>query len=432
MTRTNRGIFRLLIGATILGSATLVAGAVSGPGQGAGPKGTAAAAMLALPDPMAAATSVARSLSLSNPSPDSDSVLWSVRFARSVVQRSPVVHEKWDYTAGVMLDAIDRVATATHDTVLAAYVTRNLDRLIQPDGTILTYDRDELSLDQIEEGRIALRLWTRTGDVRYRKAVETLRDQLRRMPRTSEGGFWHKNIYPQQMWLDGIYMAGPFYAGYGRAFGEPAAYDDVARQIRLVAGHTRDPRSGLYRHGWDAARKQIWADKRTGLSPNFWGRGLGWYAMALVDVLDVLPARHPERPRILRLLRELAPAIARVQDPASGLWYQVLDQPGRAGNYHEASASSMFVYTLAKGARRGWLPARYLAVARRGFDGIVRELVRANADGTVSLTGVCSVAGLGGRQQRDGSYEYYIHEPVVSDDYKGVGPFVMAALELGR
>ncbi len=363
---------------------------------------------------------------------DSDSLSWSVRFARSVVSRSPVVHEKWDYTAGVMLDAIDRVATAKGDSALAAYVRRNLERIIRPDGTILTYDRDELSLDQIEEGRIALRLWTRTGEARYRTAVETLRDQLRRMPRTSEGGFWHKNIYPHQLWLDGVYMAGPFYAGYGRAFGEPAAYDDVAREILLVARHTRDPVSGLYRHGWDEARAQIWADKQTGLSPNFWGRGLGWYAMALVDVLDVLPPRHPDRPRILRLLRDLAPALKRVQDRQSGLWYQVLDQPTRTGNYPEASASSMFVYALAKGARRGWLPARYLGVARRGFDGIVRQLVRTNADGTVSLTGICAVAGLGGRQQRDGSFEYYVHEPVVVDDYKGVGPFVMAALELGR
>jgi len=356
----------------------------------------------------------------------------SLRMAYSVVRRSPVVHAKWDYTAGVVLDAIDRVATQTQDTALAGYVKRNVDRLVQPDGTILTYNRDELSLDQIEEGGIALTLWERTREPRYRTAVTTLRDQLRRMPRTSEGGFWHKQIYPQQMWLDGIYMAGPFYARYGRAFDEPAAYDDVARQILLAASHLHDPRTGLYWHGWDEARRQIWANPETGVSPNFWGRALGWYAMALVDVLDVLPAAHPERARVLALLQELAPALARVQDPATGLWYQVLDQPERAGNYREASASSMFVYALARGAHRGWLSAEYLDVARRGFDGLVRELVRTNADGTLSLTGVCAVAGLGGAQQRNGSFEYYIGEPVVADDYKGVGPFIMAALELNR
>ena len=356
----------------------------------------------------------------------------SLRMAYSVVRRSPVVHAKWDYTAGVVLDAIDRVATQTQDTALSGYVKRNVDRLVQPDGTILTYNRDELSLDQIEEGGIALTLWERTREPRYRTAVTTLRDQLRRMPRTSEGGFWHKQIYPQQMWLDGIYMAGPFYARYGRAFDEPAAYDDVARQILLAASHLHDPRTGLYWHGWDEARRQIWANPETGVSPNFWGRALGWYAMALVDVLDVLPATHPERARVLALLQELAPALARVQDPATGLWYQVLDQPERAGNYREASASSMFVYALARGAHRGWLSAEYLDVARRGFDGLVRELVRTNADGTLSLTGVCAVAGLGGAQQRNGSFEYYIGEPVVADDYKGVGPFIMAALELNR
>ncbi len=356
----------------------------------------------------------------------------SLRMAYSVVRRSPVVHAKWDYTAGVVLDAIDRVATQTQDTALAGYVKRNVDRLVQPDGTILTYNRDELSLDQIEEGGIALTLWERTREPRYRTAVTTLRDQLRRMPRTSEGGFWHKQIYPQQMWLDGIYMAGPFYARYGRAFDEPAAYDDVARQILLAASHMHDPRTGLYWHGWDEARRQIWANPETGVSPNFWGRALGWYAMALVDVLDVLPAAHPERARVLALLQELAPALARVQDPATGLWYQVLDQPERAGNYREASASSMFVYALARGAHRGWLSAEYLDVARRGFDGLVRELVRTNADSTLSLTGVCAVAGLGGAQQRNGSFEYYIGEPVVADDYKGVGPFIMAALELNR
>ena len=422
-----RGVARAA-GILALAASAGVAGGTAGSGSGSG-SGWGSGAR---PKTLAARTAVAPSRSLSLSPSRSDSLPWSLRFARSVVRRSPIVHEKWDYTAGLMLDALDRVASRTGDRELAAYVRRNVDRLVQPDGTILTYDPEELSLDEIEEGNIVLTLWERTREVRYRKAVETLREQLRRMPRTSEGGFWHKRIYPQQMWLDGIYMAGPFYARYGGAFGEGAAYDDVARQVLLAARHLRDPRTGLYWHGWDAAHAQIWADRQTGVSPSFWGRALGWYAMALVDVLDVLPATHRDRPQIARLLRDLAPALARVQDPESGLWYQVLDQPNRAGNYHEASASSMFVYALAKGARRGWLPPEYLDVARRGFDGIVRELVRTNPDGTVSLTGVCAVAGLGGKQQRDGSFDYYVHEPVVTDDYKGVGPFIMAALELNR
>ena len=357
---------------------------------------------------------------------------YSTRMAESVIARAPIVHPQWDYTAGVVLDAIERVGERTGDARLLDYVRQNVDRQVQPDGRILTYDSTALSLDEIAEGRIVLTLLARTGEARYRTAAGTLRDQLRRQPRTAEGGFWHKQIYPQQMWLDGIYMAGPFYARWGQLANEPAARDDAARQVLLAARHLRAARTGLYWHGWDATHTQIWADPQTGVSPNFWGRGQGWYAMALVDILDELPPEHADRAEILQLLQDLAPALARVQDPASGLWYQVLDQPDRAGNYHEASASSMFVYALARGVNRGWLPAAYRDVAQRGFDGLVRELVKTNANGTLSLTGICQVAGLGGRQQRDGSFDYYIHEPIVADDYKGVGPFIMAALELGR
>ncbi len=357
---------------------------------------------------------------------------YSLRMAESVVARAPMVHPSWDYTAGVVLDAIERVGERTGDARLLDYVRRNVDRQVQPDGRILDYDSAALSLDEIAEGRVVLMLLARTGDARYRAAAAVLRDQLRRQPRTAEGGFWHKLIYPQQMWLDGIYMAGPFYVRWAQTANEAAAYDDAARQVLLAASHLRDAQTGLYWHGWDAAHTQIWANPQTGTSPNFWGRGLGWYAMALVDMLEVLPPGHPDRAQILRLLEDLAPAIARVQDPATGLWYQVLDQPSRAGNYLETSASAMFVYALARGANRGWLPPAYRDVAQRGFDGLVREKLKTNADGTLSLTGICQVAGLGGKQQRDGSFDYYIHEPVVADDYKGVGPFIMAALELGR
>ncbi|HEX9106235.1 MAG TPA: glycoside hydrolase family 88 protein, partial [Longimicrobiales bacterium] len=338
----------------------------------------------------------------------------------------------WDYTGGLVLWAIEQVGQRAHDPALQAYVQRNVDRFVQPDGRIAVYDSAELSLDRIEPGNVILALWQRTHDPRYRTAAATLRRQLSRQPRTDEGGFWHKQIYPQQMWVDGIYMASPFYARYGQAFGESAAFEDVARQILLVARHLRDPRTGLYYHGWDAAHKQIWADSLTGLSPSLWARGDGWYLMGLVDVLDVLPTDHPDRPQLLRVLRDLAESLARVQDPASGLWYQVLDQPNRAGNYLEASGSAMFVYALAHAARRGHLGAEYLAVAQRGFAGIVKHLLRPNPDGTLSLTQICGVAGLGGRQQRDGSFHYYVHEPIVADDYKGVGPFMLAALELGR
>ena len=325
----------------------------------------------------------------------------------------------------------------TGDPRMLAYVRANMDRFVQPDGSIRTYRVEDFNLDQIAQGRLLFPLLRLTSDARYRRAAETLRDQLRRQPRTDEGGFWHKRIYPQQMWLDGLYMAGPFHAVYGVVTGDTAALTDVARQLLLVARHTRDPATGLMYHGWDAARSQSWADSTTGLSASFWGRAVGWYAMAAVDVLDDLPADHPDRGAVVRTFQDLADAIARVQDPVTGLWWQVLDQPNRAGNYLEASASSMFAYALAKGARMGYLEPRFRDVASRGFDGLVRELVKEGADGLPSLTGICQVAGLGGKPRkdgtpRDGSFTYYVSEPIVAADYKGVGPFILAALELGR
>ena len=352
--------------------------------------------------------------------------------ADAVLRRHPVVHEEWDYTAGVVLLAIEAVGRRTGEARFLDYVQRNMEAVILPDGTIRSYELSEFNLDQVNQGKVLFPLLERTQQPRYRQAAELLREQLRRHPRTSEGGFWHKQIYPHQMWLDGLYMAAPFLAQYAATFGEVRAFDDVARQLLLVARHTRDPLTGLYYHGWDESRTQAWANPQTGTSPGFWGRATGWYAMALVDVLDQLPANHPDRDAIVRVLQQLAEAVAAVQDPVTGLWYQVLDQPNRTGNYHEASASSMFVYALARGVRQGHLPERFLAIARRGHDGLVRYLVRPGADGLPSLNGIVQVSGLGGKQQRSGTFEYYVSEPVVADDYKGVGPFILASLELDR
>ena len=357
---------------------------------------------------------------------------WSTRFADAVIARNPVVHAKWDYTAGLALLAIQRVGDAGKDARYGEYVRRNIDRLVQPDGSINTYRTDDFNLDQVNEGRLLFPLLARSGDARYRLAADRLRAQLRSQPRTSDGGFWHKQIYPQQMWLDGLYMAQPFYAEYARRFDEPQAFDDIAHQFLLVARHLRDPRTGLYYHAWDAAHAQAWADPATGLSRQFWGRAVGWYMMAMVDVLQELPAAHRDRAAILDVLRDLADAVARVQDPVTGLWWQVLDAPNRPKNYLEASGSAMFVYAFARGARLGYLEPRFRRLADRGFDGLVGTLVVTGADGRPSLTGICKVAGLGGTPPRDGSYEYYVSEPVVADDYKGVGPFILAALELHR
>ena len=362
---------------------------------------------------------------------------WSARIAESVMRRNPQTHRRWDYTQGVVLGAIERVAQARRDQAMLAYVKTNMDRWIEPDGSIEGYELEEYNLDHISQGRLLFGLYERTKDARYRKAADLLRQQLRTQPRTSEGGFWHKKIYPEQMWLDGLYMAQPFYAQYATTFRDTAALDDIARQFLLVARHTRDPRTDLMYHGWDAARAQKWADTATGLSPNFWGRAMGWYVVGVVETLDHFPASHPDRAAIIQTLRDAAAGIARVQDPVTGLWWDVLDQPNRAGNYLEASASSMFAYALAKGARLGYLDPSYRRVAERGFDGILANLVKETPDGLVSLINIVQVSGLGGNLRRDGSYrsgsyDYYISEPVVTDDFKGVGPFILAALELNR
>jgi unsaturated rhamnogalacturonyl hydrolase len=357
---------------------------------------------------------------------------WAQRMADATIARNPVVHERWDYTAGLILLAIDRVGDVTNDARYRTYVRRNLDAVVQADGSIRTYELNEFNLDQINEGRLLFDLYTRTRDERYRRAIERLREQLRQQPRTSEGGFWHKKIYPHQMWLDGIYMAAPFLAQYAKTFGDTTAFDEVTHQILLIARHTRDPKTGLYYHAWDEAKAQIWADRQTGHSPHFWGRALGWYAMAIVDVLDFLPQTHRDRAAIIATFRELAAAITSVQDPVTGLWYQILDQPSRAPNYHETSASSMFVYALAKGAHMNIIADSYLDVARRGHDGLTRYMTSTGGDTLLSLDRIVAVAGLGGNQQRDASFEYYMSEPVVSNDYKGVGAFILASLELGR
>jgi unsaturated rhamnogalacturonyl hydrolase len=355
---------------------------------------------------------------------------WSVLMANTMMQRNPLLSRRWHYEPGVALLALKQVWLKTGKQEVFDYVKRNIDEFVRPDGSIRTYRPEEYNLDQINEGKLLFFLHETTGDERYMKAAFLLREQLRTHPRTSEGGFWHKQIYPHQMWLDGIYMASPFYAEFARRFGEPEGLDDVARQITLIEAHTRDAKTGLLYHAWDASRSQRWADPTTGCSPNFWGRAMGWVAMALPDVLDHIPEDHPQRGRLITIFRRTADAFARIQDPASGVWYQVLDQGDRQGNYLESSASCMFVYAIAKGVRYGYLGKEYLAVARKGYEGILAEFVTVDEQGLANLGGICAVAGLGGTPYRDGSYEYYVSEKAIANEYKGVGPFIMASVEL--
>lgn len=362
---------------------------------------------------------------------------WSVRMADSEMTRlgrgldwQPGGKAKWDYTSALFAESLLQLGRQENDADYVTFARQAIGSFIAPDGEIHGYKLPDYSLDNIAPGRPVLDLWQLTHEARYQKAAARLRQQLAAQPRTSDGGFWHKQRYPHQMWLDGLYMAEPFYAEYAKLFNEPTNFDDVAAQIRLVDQHTYDITAGLFYHGWDESRQQPWANKETGTSSNFWGRAVGWYAMALVDVLDDFPTNHPARPEIIATFQKLCGGIVKYQDPKTGLWYQVLDQGNRPGNYLEATASSMFVYALAKGVNRGYLSSQYLPVILKGYGGIIRNLVRYDGGGKWSLTRCCQVAGLG--YGRDGSFEYYIKEPIVANDLKGIGPFILAGIEVQR
>lgn len=365
---------------------------------------------------------------------------WSRRIADSFVLRHPGAatydslspDTKWNYEQGLMLISLLEMWKHSGDTTYFEFVRRNLEQYVEKDGTIRTYKRADYNIDNIAPGRALLIVYQETKDEKFRYAADTLRQQLREHPRTNEGGFWHKKIYPYQMWLDGLFMAQPFYAMYARMFNEPEAFDDIANQFLWIAAHTYDSAMGLYYHGWDESRQQRWADPVTGRSPNFWGRAIGWYMMAIVDVLDYFPPEHPRRQEMLDVFRRLAAALLRFRDARTGLWYQVLDQGHRAGNYLEASASCMFAYAFAKGANRGYLDASYLDDAARTFQGVVANFVTIDDRGFIDLHNVCRSAGLGGNPYRDGSFEYYISEPRRTNDMKGVGPFLRAAIELEK
>jgi len=349
------------------------------------------------------------------------------------MRRQPQLSERWDYQWGVVALGLQRLWQASGERSYFDYLKRNIDHFVGSDGAIATYDMADHNIDHINPGKVLFALYHDSGDERYRGAIERLREQMRLQPRATGGGFWHKKIYPHQMWLDGIYMASPFLVEYATTFGDTGEYEDVVRQFTLIHERTRDERTGLLYHGWDSSGTQRWADDR-GRSASFWARAIGWYAMACADVLDFLPA-GAGRDAIARIFADTMTAVVRTTDPASGVWWQVLDAAARPGNYLESSASCMFAYALAKGARQGHLPTEHAGVARHAYAGIVREFVRVAPDGGVDVAKVCRGAGLGAGPNgtyRDGSFAYYVGEPVVTNDHKGVGAFILASLEAER
>ncbi len=347
----------------------------------------------------------------------------------SIMTRSAVLSGKWEYECGLVLCGAWECWKRTGEQKYFDYIKKNMDCFVSDDGTIATYKPDEYNIDHLNNGKVLILLYESTREDKYRKALSLLRAQVEKHPRTKEGGLWHKKIYPYQMWLDGAYMGYPFIAAYGKVFGEPLLIDDAVKQTELLARVTRDGSAGLYYHGYDESRKERWADPKTGCSPNFWGRSMGWFSMALVDLLDHLPEEHPGRSTVKGILESVVRAVTRVRDEATGLWFQILDKPDAKGNYLEASASCMFVYSVLKAVRMGYVSRVHRDPALRSFDGIIEFFVVEEDDGSISLDRICKVAGLGNVPYRDGSFGYYVSEPIVKNDYKGTGAFIHASLE---
>jgi Predicted unsaturated glucuronyl hydrolase involved in regulation of bacterial surface properties, and related proteins len=360
------------------------------------------------------------------------------KFADSEMKRFPQAYQLdhgkrlfFGYSQGLGCLAMLKLWQTTGDRKYYEYVRQWADTIINDKGQIYLYEPESHNIDFINPGKILFVIYKETKQEKYKMAMDSLREQMKTHPRTSEGVFWHKKVYPHQIWLDGLYMGDPFLAEYAVTFHEPALLDDAIHQLLVGAKRTYDAKTGLYYHAYDESRSQKWADKTTGHSPNFWGRSIGWFFMALVDVLDYVPQNHPQRGELIQLVKGLTETLPKYQDN-NGLWYQVVDQPYREGNYAEASASSMYMYAIAKAVNKGYVDKKYKKIALKAFKGITTKLIKTNPDGTLSLTQCCAVAGLGGNPYRDGSYDYYIQERIRDNDAKATGPFILGCVELGR
>ena len=354
-----------------------------------------------------------------------DHTVWNIEKLRSGKPTN------WNYIDGCMLTALLELSSITGEKQYADFVEGFIDAFVEEDGTIRTYSAGGHALDDINEGRVLFPIYERTGTEKYGKACDFLHQCLLEQPRTHEGSFWHKQIYPNQVWLDGLYMAQPYAALYEKFFGS-GDYSDIVHQIDTVHLHMRDAKTGLYYHGYDASRTAFWCDKDTGLSQNFWLRAIGWFSVALADLIDILPSGE-ERNRICGVFSELMEDVSKFSDPESGMYYQLVDKKDLEGNYLESSGSSMIAYAMLKGSRLGVLDKRFAELGRKTFDGIIDRCMSFE-NGELNLGSICLVAGLGpeNNPRRDGSTAYYLSEPIVRNDAKGVAPFLLCYTEVKR
>ena len=337
----------------------------------------------------------------------------------------------WNYIDGCMMTSLYSIYCQTGNKKYIDFIDKFVDYYVFEDGSICGFELDTYNLDNINEGRILFDLYRETGKEKYRKAADLLYKQLLAQPRTGTGNFWHKKIYPNQVWLDGLYMAQVFYTRYETEFNDCKNYADIVKQFKSVYDNMYDKKKKLYYHGWDWSKKAFWADKETGLSKSFWLRSVGWYTVGLVDVIGYFAKNDELKAELVAIFRDTIEGLEQYIDKDKHMFYQVVDQGGREGNYLETSGSAMIAYAMMKGARLGIIDKRFAGVGEEVFNGICNQYLT-ETDGKLNLGGICLMAGLGpeNNRRRDGTFEYYISEPVVENDAKGTGPFVMAYIEL--
>lgn len=350
--------------------------------------------------------------------------IWNIEKIRQGAKPS------WNYMDGCMIKAILELYHITKEKAYLTFADHFIDYFVEEDGSIKSYHPEEHNLDNVNAGKTLFDLYELTGKEKYRKAIDTVYSQLTTQPRTSTGNFWHKEIYPNQIWLDGLYMAQPFYMQYELTYHNGEHCLDSYSQFLNVYNLMRDLRNGLYYHAYDDSRQAFWCDKVTGLSDNFWLRALGWYAMALIDTMEVMPEDRlgNEKKELNRIYKELTDSMLPYQDEETGMWYQVVNHGGIAPNYLETSGSAIFAYAIMKSVRLGFLDEAYYGFGRKAFDGICEKYL-SEVDGELQLDGICLVAGLGNREMREGTFDYYMREPVVKNEAKGVAPLILAYIE---
>ncbi|WP_366046955.1 glycoside hydrolase family 88 protein [Flavobacterium sp.] len=363
---------------------------------------------------------------------------WSERTAFTILDKYPKAWQidgtekpKWDYKMGLVLSAFEKLYQKTNDKKYFNYIKEYADELIDAEGNNSKYERDEYNIDCANPGKLLFKLYDETKDKRYLKVLQELRKQLENQPRTASGGFWHKQIYPNQMWIDGLYMAEPFYTQYTVRFENGKALNDIAKQFELVQIHLVDQKTGLVYQAWDESKEIGWANPETGTSPTIWGRGIGWYMMALVETLEYYPKTHPKYKALTEDLNQIAKSVVQHKS-ASGLWYQVADKPERNGNFLESSASAMIIYALAKGTNKGYLKPIYKKTAEESFEAYLKEFVSKDNQGHIIISKVSSNVGLGGKPFRDGTNEYYIKSKTKDNSSPALAAFLLSALELEK